>query len=89
VIPVSSAVRTAIVVWVVMMVSTAASTWWFSRDAIAPVVSTVAVMVIAAVKVALVMAYFMELRIAPIAWRLAGTVWVVGAAGTVIGVYLA
>jgi heme/copper-type cytochrome/quinol oxidase subunit 4 len=71
------------------MVNTAASTWWFSRDAVAPQVSTLAVMVIAALKVGLVMAYFMELRIAPLAWRLAGAVWVFGAAGTVIVIYLA
>lgn len=77
------------IVWLVLVVNTAASTWWFSRDAVAPTVSTLAVMVLAAVKVALVMAYFMDLRIAPLAWRLAGGAWVLGAAGTVIGIYLA
>lgn len=83
-----SAVISVVMVWLVLMVSTAASTWWFSRPIVAPTVSTLAVMVIAAVKVALVMSHFMELRGAPRAWQLAASVWVIGAAGTVIAFYV-
>ena len=82
-------VKSVLAVWLVLMLSTAASTWGFSRPAVVPLVSTVAVMAIAAIKVGLVMAYFMELRHAPLPWRLAGTVWVVGAASAIILIYLA
>ena len=84
----NAAVLSVLVVWSVLMVSTAASTWWFSRPMFTPVVSTLAVMLIAAVKVALVMSHFMELRGAPRAWQLAGAIWVIVAASTVVGIYL-
>jgi len=72
-----------------LMLSTAASTWGLSRPAVAPTVSTLAVMVIAAIKVGLVMAYFMGLRCAPLPWRLAGAIWVAAAAAAVMIIYLA
>ena len=84
----STEARSVLGVWFVLMVSTAASAWWFSRDAVAPLVGNVAVMVIAAIKVWFVMTHFMELRGAPTAWRLAGIIWLVAAAGSVITIYL-
>jgi len=86
---VSATVKSVLAVWLLLMLSTAASTWGLSRPAVAPTVSTLAVMVIAAIKVSLVMAYFMGLRRAPRPWRLAGTIWVVVAAAAVILIYLA
>jgi hypothetical protein len=86
---VSATVRTVLAVWLVLMLSTAASTWGFSRPAVAPLVSTIAVMVIAAIKVGLVMAWFMGLRHAPRGWQLAGAIWVAAAASTVMILYLA
>lgn len=70
------------------MLSTAASAWGFSLPVIAPVVSTIAVMVVSAIKVGLVMAFFMELRSAPLAWQLTGTLWVAVAASMVVTIYL-
>lgn len=84
----STAVRFVVAVWLVLMLSTAASTWWFSQPMFSPVVCTVAVMVIAAIKVSLVMSHFMELRGAPRPWQIAGAIWVIAAAGTVMGIYL-
>jgi heme/copper-type cytochrome/quinol oxidase subunit 4 len=86
---VSIAVKSVLAVWLVLMLSTAASTWGFSRPAVSPMISTIAVMVIAAIKVGLVMAYFMELRRAPLGWRLAGVAWVAAAASAVVFIYLA
>ena len=54
----------------------------------APVVCTLAVMLIAAIKVALVMSNFMDLRNAPRAWQAARASWVVAVAGTVMFIYL-
>lgn len=83
-----SIVKSVLVVWMLLMASTAASTWWLSQPMFAPVVCTVAVMLIAAAKVGLVMSHFMELRHAPRPWRMAGVVWVLAAAGAVMGIYL-
>lgn len=82
------AIKWALAVWAVLMLSTAASTWGFSRPTVSPVVSTVAVMLIAAIKVGLVMACFMDLRIAPRPWQLVGVIWVVATAAMVVGIYL-
>jgi hypothetical protein len=84
----NAAVTSVIAVWLVLMLSTAASTWWFSQPMFTAVVSTLAVMVIAAVKVSLVMSHFMELRSAPRAWQLAGAIWLVVAASAVVIIYL-
>ena len=81
-------VRSTLVVWAMLMLSTTASTWGFSRAIVSANISTIAVLVIAAVKVGLVMAFFMGLRNAPLAWRLAGTIWVIGAASTIMIIYL-
>ena len=84
----NGAVRSVIVVWLVLMLSTASSTWWFSRPTFSPLIGTLAVMVIATIKASLVMSHFMELRGAPRPWQLAGAIWLIAAAGTVIGIYL-
>lgn len=84
----SRAVRSTLVVWSLLMLGTAASAWGFSLPVIAPGVSTIAVMVVSAIKVGLVMAFFMELRSAPLAWQLAGALWVVVAASMVVVIYL-
>lgn len=84
----NNAVKSVMAIWLVLMLSTAASAWWFSQPMFSPVVCTVAVMVIAAIKVGLVMSHFMELRGAPRPWQLAGAIWVIAAAGTVVAIYL-
>lgn len=84
----SRAVRSVLAVWLLLMASTAASTWWFAQPLFSPVAGTLAVMLIATIKVALVTSHFMELRGAPRPWQIAGAVWVIAAAGTVIGIYL-
>lgn len=83
------AVKSVMAVWLLLMLSTAASTWWFSQPTFSPKLGTVAVMVIAAIKVGLVMSHFMELRGAPRPWQIAGLIWVIATAATVMGIYLA
>ena len=84
----TSKVKSVMTVWLVLMLSTAASTWWFSQPMFAPKLGTLVVMVIAAIKVGLVMSHFMELRGAPRPWQIAGVIWVIAATGTVMGIYL-
>lgn len=75
-------------IWLALMLATAASTWWFSTGIVAPAVGTVAVIVIAAIKVWFVMAHFMELRNAPLPWKLAGMTWLAATASVILIVYL-
>jgi heme/copper-type cytochrome/quinol oxidase subunit 4 len=77
------------IVWIVLMVGTCISTWVLSTEAFVPVVATVGVFVIAAVKIHFVMSYFMELRDAPVRVRLVFEAWIVAAVGVILGIYLA
>lgn len=84
----NAAVVSVVAVWLVLMISTAASAWWFSQPMFTPTVATLAVMVIAAVKVVMVMSHFMEMRHAPRVLQAIGLIWVVLTAGVVIAFYL-
>lgn len=75
-------------VWATLILATCASTWWLSTDAFAPVVATVAIVLIAALKVRLVMLYFMELRSAPLRWRVVTDAWLLTVTGVIVGIYL-
>lgn len=77
------------IVWVVLMVATCASTWFLSKDSFSPTVATVAIMLIAAVKVRLVIMHFMEVRRAPLALRFVCEAWVLAVTALVVVVYLA
>lgn len=77
------------IVWIVLMVGTCISTWVLSTEAFVPVVATVGVFVIAAVKIHFVMSYFMELRDAPVRVRLVFEAWIVAAVAVILGIYLA
>lgn len=86
--PLSARVRCILGVWLVLMAGTAASTWGFSRPAVVPMASTLAIMAVAAIKALLVMRDFMELKYAPPAWRLAGTAWMLAVVCVVAILYL-
>lgn len=62
-------------VWLVLMVATAASTWWLAGEAHGVGLASAAILVIAGVKVRLVLIHFMELGRAPWAWRLPLEAW--------------
>lgn len=76
-------------VWLFLMLATIATTWWLSKDSVAPVIGTVAIVAIAAFKVRLVLLHFMELRGAPRPWRLIFEAWVLIVTAAIVGIYLA
>jgi heme/copper-type cytochrome/quinol oxidase subunit 4 len=76
------------IVWLMLMVLTCASTWMLSKDAFSPLVATVGIFLIAAYKVRLVMLSFMELRTAPIVWRVAFECWIALATAMILTIYL-
>jgi heme/copper-type cytochrome/quinol oxidase subunit 4 len=75
-------------VWLVLMLATCVTTWGLSKDAFSPGVAVVTIFLIAAFKVRLVLRHFMELRHAPLAWRLVFEAWVVISTAAVLGIYL-
>ena len=71
-------------VWALLMLATCASTWWLKSGAATSMVTTAAILVIAAVKVRMVMIHFMELKDAPWKWRLFFEAWVVVFPGVIL-----
>ncbi|MGC1154835.1 cytochrome C oxidase subunit IV family protein [Mycobacterium sp.] len=76
------------IVWAALMLATCASTWLLSKNSVTPEVATVAIVLIAAVKVRLVMRYFMEVRRAPLALRIICDGWLLAVTGLIVTVYL-
>ncbi|KAE8758181.1 hypothetical protein FSO04_19850 [Paraburkholderia madseniana] len=75
-------------VWMLLMLATCASTWWLSKDGIAPTTVTVLILAIAAIKVRLIMINFMELGRAPFRWRLLFEAWTVACTAVILITYL-
>ena len=75
-------------VWAALMLATCASTWLLSNNSVTPEVATVAIMVIAAVKVRFVMGHFMEVRRAPLALRCVCDGWLLAVTALIVTVYL-
>jgi heme/copper-type cytochrome/quinol oxidase subunit 4 len=76
------------IVWATLMLATCASTWLLSNNAVTPKLATIAIMLIAAVKVRLVIRYFMEVRLAPLALRLISDGWLLAVTALIVTVYL-
>jgi heme/copper-type cytochrome/quinol oxidase subunit 4 len=76
------------IVWAALMLATCASTWLLSKNSVTPEVATVAIMLVAAVKVRLVIGYFMEVRGAPLALRFICDGWLFAVTALIVSVYL-
>ena len=76
------------IVWAALMLATCASTWLLSKNSVPPEAATVAIMLVAAVKVRLVIWHFMEVRRAPLALRLVCDGWLLAVTGLIVTVYL-
>ena len=77
------------IVWAALMLATITSTWLLSNNSVRTEVATVAIMLIAAVKVRLVIWHFMEVRRAPQALRLVCDGWLFAVTALIVTVYLA
>jgi heme/copper-type cytochrome/quinol oxidase subunit 4 len=77
------------IVWAALMLATCVSTWLLSKNSVTPEVATVAIMLIAAVKVRLVIRHFMEVRRAPLALRFVCDGWLLAVTALIVTVYLA
>ena len=79
---------TATRVWLLLMAATIVTTWVLSKDGLPTRMATVAIVVIAAVKVRLVLLHFMELRHAPLPLRLVFEAWTLAVTGAIVTLYL-
>ena len=75
-------------VWLLLMAATIVTTWVLTKDGVSVRVATVAIVLIAAIKVRLVLLHFMELRHAPLPLRLVFEGWVAAVSGALIALYL-
>jgi hypothetical protein len=76
------------IVWAALMLATCATTWLLSGNSVTPEVATVAIMLIAALKVRFVMGHFMEVRRAPLALRFICDGWLLAVTALILTVYL-
>ncbi|MDB5985814.1 MAG: hypothetical protein JWR16_867 [Nevskia sp.] len=80
--------KPAALIWLLLMLATCTTTWWLSKDAFPATVATVATVLIAAFKARLVLLNFMEVRHAPLPWRLMFEAWVLLVTAAVLSIYL-
>lgn len=75
-------------IWLLLMAATIVTTWGLSKDGFPARIATVAIVLIAAMKVRWVLLHFMELRQAPLPLRLVFEAWVLAVAGAIVALYL-
>ena len=77
----------AMLVWLFLAAATLGSAWLAEHHAVAGQWTGAFVMVVALLKGRAIMLYFMELRCAPRAWRIAFEVWGLAATTLIIGLW--
>jgi caa(3)-type oxidase subunit IV len=78
--------RVADVVWLSLLTATLAG-WWLAEHQGAARWTVPLIMLIAAAKARAVVLHFMELKAAPLIWRLVFEAWVLLNAGMVVGLH--
>lgn len=74
-------------VWLALLIATGLTAWIASMDA-GKYWATSAILAVAAVKIALVMTWFMELRAAPTPWQIAFSAWLLAVSALLIGSFI-
>lgn len=74
----------ATAVWLLLMTATGLAWWLVEHHSVNPRIASTAVLLIAAFKVRLVFLHFMELRTAPLVWRLLFEAWVLLFVGIIL-----
>ena len=80
--------HTATRVWLLLMAATVVTTWGLTKEGLPMRLATIAILLIAAIKVRLVLLHFMELRHAPLPLRVVFEAWVLAVTGALIALYL-
>jgi ABC-type Mn2+/Zn2+ transport system permease subunit len=74
-------------VWLALLIATGMTAWIVGMDA-GQNWATSAILAVAAVKIGLVMAWFMELRSAPTVWQIVFGVWLLVVSTLLIGSFI-
>jgi len=74
-------------VWLLLVFATAFAWWLVEKHSVGAHLASSAALLIAAFKVRLVFLHFMELRSAPLPWRIAFEAWVVFFFGIILAGY--
>ena len=80
--------RMAVLVWLFLVAATLGSAWLAEHHAIAGQLTAVFVMLVAYLKGRAIMLYFMELRGAPVAWRIAFEIWCVVTISVIVSLWI-
>jgi hypothetical protein len=75
-------------VWLFLVAATVLTTWILPKDIANAHVSSVAILTIAAIKIRFVIRSFMEVRSAPLGWRIFFDLWIVGVTAMALLLYL-
>ena len=81
--------RPATRIWLALMVITCVTTWGLTEKHVPIVIGTVGVLLLAALKVGLITANFMEVKQAPLPWQAFFAGWVVVSTALILGFYFA
>lgn len=79
--------RLAVLVWLFLVGATLGSAWLAEHHAVAGQLTAAFVMLVAFFKGRAIMLYFMELRGAPLAWRMAFEIWGIVATLVIVGLW--
>ena len=80
--------RAAVLTWAFLVVASIATGWLIDGTSLGPAAAVPLILLIAVFKARMIVLHYMELKHAPVAWRLAFEVWVVVAASLILGVWL-
>lgn len=83
-----SANRAAVLTWVFLVIASLATGWLIGGKSLSPTVAVSLILLIAVFKARMIVLHYMELKHAPLSWRLAFEGWVVIAASLILGLWL-
>lgn len=83
-----SANRAAALTWVFLVIASLATGWLMGGTRFSPGVAVSLILLIAVFKARMIVLHYMELKHAPLSWRLAFEGWIVIAASLILGIWL-
>jgi hypothetical protein len=80
--------RAAILTWAFLVCASIATGLLIGGKSLSPAVVVSLILLIAVFKARMIVLHYMELKHAPLSWRLAFELWVVAAASLILGIWL-
>lgn len=80
--------RAAVLTWTFLVCASIATWLLIEGESLGPVAAVSLIMLIAVFKARMIVLHYMELKHAPLSWRLAFELWGVAAASLILGIWL-